>query len=101
MNPEILAQIEAFRVAIEAVNAEYYAELSEKIPGYFKGVSIEMGKKNARFVIDVGGQRSVLFFVELESGNILKAAGWKAPAKGVRGNVASSKPQAGSGWLYR
>jgi hypothetical protein len=101
MNTEMLVKIEAFRAAVEAANREHYAELSAKIPGYFGGVTIEAGKKFARFVIETAGQRCVLFFVELETGNILKAAGWKAPAKGIRGNVETTKPQAGTGWTYR
>jgi hypothetical protein len=94
-------QLEAFRAALDAANAAHYAELAAKIPGYFRGVTVERGPKNARFVIESGGQRSVLLFVELETGNILKAAGWKAPAKGVRGNIATTAPRAGTGWLYR
>lgn len=35
--------------------------------------------------IENGG--SAFCFVELETGDIYKAAGWKAPAKGVRGNI--------------
>ena len=34
-----------------------------------------------------GGQRSVHCFVEVVTGNVLKAAGWKAPAKHARGNI--------------
>lgn len=101
MNAQAIANIETFRAAVEAVNAEHYAELNAKIPGYFSGVSVELGKKFARFVINGNSTRSVLFFVEIETGNILKAAGWKAPAKGVRGNIATTKPQAGTGWTYR
>ncbi len=96
-----IAQLETFRAAIEAVNRENLAELIAKIPGYFGGVTVEMGKKNARFVMETGGQRCVIFFVELETGNILKAAGWKVPAKGIRGNIATTVPQAGTGWTYR
>lgn len=34
-----------------------------------------------------GDQRSVYCFVEKETGNVLKAAGWKTPAKGIRSNI--------------
>ena len=34
-----------------------------------------------------GGQRSVHCFVEVVTGDVLKAAGWKAPAKHARGNI--------------
>ena len=48
--------------------------------------TVEYGKKNARIVVD-SGQRSVYCFVELLTGDILKAAGWKAPAAGKRGSI--------------
>ena len=55
-------------------------------------VTIDWGRKNAKIVKvdDAGrGSRSVHSFVEIETGNILKAAGWNSPAKGVRGNIAT------------
>jgi hypothetical protein len=46
------------------------------------------GRKYARIVASLGDtQRSVHCFVEIETGNILKAAGWKTPAKHARGNI--------------
>lgn len=52
-----------------------------------------MGKKYFRIVTDTGRydyrgaiQRSVHCFVDLQ-GNVYKAAGWAAPAKGVRYNL--------------
>lgn len=48
---------------------------------------VERGQKFARIVMDGPCIHSVYCFVELSSGNILKAAGYKAPAKGVRGSV--------------
>lgn len=50
-------------------------------------LSIDYGKKYARIVRDNNTQRSVYFFVDLATGDVLKAAGWKAPAKGPRSNV--------------
>lgn len=52
------------------------------------------GAKFVRIVMDSnpGGQygRSVHAFVDLATGDLYKAAGWKAPAKGVRGNIATA-----------
>jgi hypothetical protein len=46
------------------------------------------GRKYLRIVRNERGQgRSVHCFVEKETGNILKAAGWAAPAKHARGNI--------------
>lgn len=53
------------------------------------GVEFEPGSKYVKVVkISAGGSRSVHSFVEKETGNIWKAASWKAPAKNfARGNV--------------
>jgi hypothetical protein len=47
------------------------------------------GKRYIRIVRgDVSnGQRSVHCFVDQTNGDVLKAAGWKAPAKHARGNI--------------
>ena len=45
------------------------------------------GRKNVKIVTNELGGRSVFCFVRIEDGAILKAAGWKAPAKGVRGSI--------------
>src|ERR1700677_1982024 len=50
------------------------------------------GPKYARIVCEEGppdrvSSRSVVCFVNLANGDILFAAGWKGPAKGVRGNI--------------
>ena len=46
------------------------------------------GRKFVRIVrSDDSGSRSVHSFVERATGNVLKAAGWKAPAKHSRGNI--------------
>lgn len=45
------------------------------------------GKKYARIITQGRGSRSVYCFVDLQNGDILKSASWKAPAKGARGNI--------------
>ncbi|AUE22596.1 hypothetical protein Ah1_00055 [Aeromonas phage Ah1] len=53
---------------------------------------VEFGKKNARiFRADYANQstRSVVWFVNMETGDILKANGWKAASKYVRGHVSN------------
>jgi len=49
--------------------------------------SIDVGGRYMRIVKNDGAQRSVYCFVDKTNGDILKAAGWKAPAKGARGNI--------------
>ncbi|MDE3023105.1 MAG: hypothetical protein KGI54_14865 [Pseudomonadota bacterium] len=45
--------------------------------------------KSGTVYLKVTGNGSVQFFVDKVTGDILKAASWNAPAKGVRGNVLS------------
>ena len=75
-------------------------------------ITVEMGKKNAKIVsvqtglstgkgghwprcfessrVQEGIRRSVHSFVNMETGDILKAGSWKAPAvNGVRGNISA------------
>ena len=48
------------------------------------------GRKYKRIVtINEAGHRSVWGFIQIETGDIFKASGWKAPAKHVRGNIAT------------
>ncbi|AXH72695.1 MAG: hypothetical protein [Caudoviricetes sp.] len=52
---------------------------------------VQPGKKNVRVVKYVYGQGSVWCFIEMATGNILKAAGFKAPAKGARGHISENR----------
>lgn len=48
-------------------------------------VTVEYGRRFARIVEDNGTQRFVHAFVDLTNGDVVKAAGWKAPQRGVNG----------------
>lgn len=53
-------------------------------------LSYEFGTKTQKYVRIVQediGQRSVYCFVQVDNGDVLKAAGWKAPAKHARSNI--------------
>jgi hypothetical protein len=64
-----------------------WANGSDIPPGYRYEVDAP-GKRFVRIVmVPNGGGRSVHAFVDLTTGDLLKAAGWKAPAKGPRGNL--------------
>jgi hypothetical protein len=57
---------------------------------HYYEVGIDWGRKYARIWKTAGGTapgRSVLVFVDRDTGDILKSASWKAPAKHPRGNV--------------
>lgn len=47
----------------------------------------EKGRKFIRIVSKDAAQRSAYCFIDMTNGNVLKAAGWKGPAKHARGNI--------------
>lgn len=55
-------------------------------------ITISYGNKYAKFIKRYAGDTygCVYFFVNLENGDILKAASWAAPAKHARGNIFTS-----------
>lgn len=59
-----------------------------KVP--FPTFSVMEGQKKVRVVIATP-QKSVFCFVDKETGDIYKAAGWTAAAKGARGNIYSKE----------
>tara|TARA_R100001463_G_scaffold107473_1_gene162054 strand:+ start:708 stop:1121 length:414 start_codon:yes stop_codon:yes gene_type:complete len=50
---------------------------------------IESGRKYLKIVM-VNNQRSVHAFIDKKTGEVYKAAGWKSPAKHVRGQLLDS-----------
>ncbi len=59
---------------------------------------IESGRKYHKIVfIDGGGHRSVHCFIDKQTGEVYKSAGWKAPAKGVRFDLRLIKDRE---WLF-
>jgi len=52
-------------------------------------VELQRGSKYTKVVVAGDSNRSVHSFIENKTGNLLKAASWKAPAKGVRFNLLS------------
>ena len=71
----------------------YSYELNTRGSKYFK---VEMLSR---------GSRSVYCFINKRNGDILKPAGWRAPAKGARGSVIDIYTYKNSnwhgGWLYK
>lgn len=71
---------------------EYVVALQEMFDRHAEGrpylsrmVFVEMGHKFARVATDNGTQRMVHAFVDMTTGDVIKAAGWKAPQKGKNG----------------
>jgi len=90
--PVSVAQLTAFVAACQALVTAYYEKnhpilTPSKLSFDFKG-----GMRYAKIIVTTqglgAGQRSVFGFVDMRSGDVLKAASWKAPAKNfARGNV--------------
>lgn len=56
----------------------------------------EILKRYARITYTFNGQVSVHCFVDMENGNIHKAAGWRGPVRNnIRGNILDADPLAG------
>jgi hypothetical protein len=50
-------------------------------------VYVEFGRRYAKIVKHWSGQTTVWGFVEMATGDILKAASWRGPAKHARGSL--------------
>ena len=90
------ADLDAFQTRLQAKLTEWHV-LAQNV-GSAPEVSIEPGTKYARIVVSSAGpQRSAYGFIDLTTGDLLKADGWKKPAKHVRGNIYRENPLAGCG----
>lgn len=95
-------QLADFCAAVDAMRAPHFADMPASMQPYAKPLRFEKGPKYARIIKEDGAQASVYCFVRLDDGAILKAASYKAPAKGVRGNIANGAADVGIyGAAYR
>jgi len=89
---------------------EFIAELNTRFGTEHRRYGLDKpGPKFTRVVVTDHGQQSVYCFVDHE-GNVYKSAGWKAPAKGIRANLATFDMsviekadrglKGGTAWLY-
>lgn len=92
-------QLENFRVLLQNAFRDHKQANNPRGNG-IPCVRLEMGKKNCRIVKfeDHGaGQYDharAYCFIDLATGDILKPAGYKAPAKGKSGNILEANPLA-------
>ncbi len=72
---------------IQRINNEYFAEHLKNLTP--PKIVVDKGRRYMKIVVEqtTGSGRSVHSFVEKETGNVFKAAGWRAPAKHVRANI--------------
>ena len=52
-------------------------------------ITVKFGRKYAKLLANNGG--SAWGFVDMTTGDLLKPAGWSAPAKHSRGNIATAQ----------
>jgi hypothetical protein len=93
VNPDLATALIGFK---DIIMADYYKkwapETGVDTDAARFGVEFEEGSKYVKVVSISWGSRSVHSFVEKKTGDIWKAASWKAPARNfVRGNVFDSK----------
>ncbi len=100
---------EARRLGFEHALARWLAGLTDATGEYYAATfptlvpstyATERGTRYVRVVtVDRGGRggRSAYCFVDLTTGDLLKPAGWKGPAKGARGSIYAADCLAGCG----
>jgi hypothetical protein len=90
-------QIENFRALLNDMIVRH--QEGTKLPENCREtIGLEFGKRYARIVRKRGELScSAYGFVDLENGDLLKAASWKAPAKHARGSVFNANPLDGCG----
>lgn len=88
INSDLAVALIGYKDAIVADYAKFIKDMEYTSLDKF-GVEFEEGSKYVKIIkISAGGSRSVHSFVEKSTGDILKAASWKAPARNfTRGNV--------------
>lgn len=92
MNADFTNALATFvRLTQDKINAHYAQHYENLNP---PTLVVEMGRVNAKVISEdrhrqtgVVVSRSVFCFVRIADGAILKAAGWKAPAKHARGSI--------------
>ncbi len=83
-------QLAEFCAAVDVMRAAYFAQHGLTVSaGMEKPVTFNAGPKKAKIITSNGPQISVFCFVDMVTGDILKADSWNRAAKGVRGNIAN------------
>ena len=81
---------------IDTYISDVQAKVNERFARSFPNVtvptiSVSYGRKYARIIsADGGAGRSVHSFIDLETGDVLKADSWKRPARHARGNLLNA-----------
>jgi hypothetical protein len=80
---------EALVAFLNTTQARLDAEYARNYGGYPAApqLTVDPGVKNVRVVASGPAQRSVFCFIRIADGAVLKADGWKKPAKHARGSI--------------
>ena len=81
---QLREEIEQFVSRVQEMINEHYTESFPNLTA--PTILVKFGRKYAK-VITEGSQASVYGFVDAHTGDIYKAATWKAPAKHIRGSI--------------
>ena len=81
-------EIEGFASRVQSLIIEHYkTRFPTLVP---PAISVKFGRRYAKIIkTGIAGNQSVYGFVDADTGDIYKAATWKAPAKHIRGNIFS------------
>lgn len=83
---------------IEEFRATFQAYLEGKMrEGANPIVSLDVGRKFTRVVKTTWGQASAYCFIDNTTGDLLKNAGYRTPAKGARGSIWNDNCDVGDG----
>ena len=90
MNASFATALDHFVQQAQELVDSYY---SKHCPNSSRPLLVaETGRRYVRIVrVDGAHARSVYAFVDTTNGDILKAASWKAPAKGTRGSIYAAR----------
>lgn len=79
-------KLESFLAGAEAIRKAYWEK--SRYVGPPEPLAAQWLQKRVRVVeMREGAPASAFCFVDFETGEVLKCAGWAAPAKGARGNI--------------
>ena len=88
---QLKKEIEEFAGRVQGIVDRHYAERFANLP--VPTITVKFGRKYAKLIKEdsTGAlgrtQKSVYGFVDAYTGDIYKAASWRAPAKHVRGSI--------------
>lgn len=88
-NASFLAALDAWLTKAQDVVTQYHKANFPNLS--VPKLEVVGGQKYIKIASIDGSSRGAYAFVEVATGDVLKAASWKAPAKGKRGNIYTAE----------